>query len=197
MIKKSVINNTTDEAEKAFHLECMRKVAENRDEQAFTVLFEHFVPKLRAYSLAAQPGAALLADELAQEVMVKLWNKAHTFNPSKAGLNTWIFTLARNARIDYFRKNGRFLSEIEPDLIFANMTDDTQDPFSSAQNKAMENQIKEAINELPSDQAQAISKVFMEGKSHQLAADELGLPLGTVKSRVRLALGKLELLIRR
>lgn len=196
MIKRSVTNSIEDE-EKAFHLDCLRKVADDRNEQAFTVLFEHYVPKLRAYSLAAQPGAALLADELAQEVMVKLWNKAHTFNSSKASLNTWIFTLARNARIDYFRKNGRFVSEIEPDLIFANMTDDTQDPFSSAHSKALESHIKDAINELPNDQAQAICKVFMEGKSHQQAADELGLPLGTIKSRVRLALSKLELIVRR
>ncbi len=194
---KQTVNTSTDDAEKARLLACMVSVSEQQDEQAFAVLFEHYVPKLRAYSLSNQPGAALLADELAQEVMVKIWNKASTFNPAKASLNTWIFTLARNARIDYFRKNGRFISEVDPELIFSQLADESPDPFSSAQSKALEAHMKDAIKELPNDQAQAICKVFMEGKSHQQAALELGVQLGTVKSRVRLALSKLQLLVRR
>ncbi|CAA0125790.1 ECF RNA polymerase sigma factor RpoE [BD1-7 clade bacterium] len=176
---------------------CMQKVAQERCERSFAILFDHFAPRLKAYSLAAQPGAALIADELVQEVLVKVWNKAHTYNPEKAAVSTWIFTLARNARIDYLRKNGRYLSEIDPDIIFDKLEDESADPFADAQQRNAEDSVRHGMNQLPSDQAQALAKVYLEGKSHQEAADEMGLPLGTVKSRVRLALSKLEVLVRR
>ncbi len=175
--------------------QCIERVASKQDKEAFTTLFEYFAPKLKAYSLAAQPGAYLLADELAQEVMVKVWTKAHTFNPEKASLSTWVFTLARNSRIDYFRKNGRFLSNMDPDIIFQDMVDDTPSPFSNSYNDSLESRIKEGLKQLPQEQSQTIYKVFIEGKTHQEAADELYVPLGTIKSRIRLSLQKLQVLM--
>ena len=175
----------------------MAKVAEDRDKLAFEQLFDHFAPLLRSYSLAREPGAALLADDLAQEVMIKVWNKAHTYKPDMAAVSTWIFTLARNSRIDYLRRNGRFSTEIDPTEIFNNMEDEGPDPFQLAQQQRVESKIHEGLKQLPIEQAQVLAKVYLEGKSHQETSDELGLPLGTVKSRVRLALQKLELLLKR
>lgn len=175
----------------------MRAVACERDRAAFERLFDHFVPQLRAFSLAAQPGASLLADEIAQEVMIKVWNKAHTYNPEFASVGTWIFTLARNARIDYFRKNGRYESDIDPADLWLDVEDEQVDPFQIAQQKRSEEIIARELAELPGEQRQVLQKVYMEGKTHSEVAEELQLPLGTVKSRVRLALKKLAISIKR
>ncbi|MFT3931909.1 MAG: sigma-70 family RNA polymerase sigma factor [Spongiibacteraceae bacterium] len=172
-------------------------VAQQRSKPAFERLFDHFVPMLRAFSLAAQPGASLFADEIAQEVMIKIWNKAHLYNPEVASVSTWVFTLARNARIDYFRKNGRFQSDIDPETIWSELVDEHADPFQSALQRRSEELISRELAALPAEQQQVLHKVYMEGKSHTEAAEELNLPLGTVKSRVRLALKKLAISIKR
>jgi RNA polymerase sigma-70 factor (ECF subfamily) len=176
---------------------CMKAVAEDRNKQSFAELFDHFAPLLRAYSLAREPGAALVADELAQDVMIKVWNKAHTYKPEMAAVSTWIFTLARNSRIDQIRKNARFATDIDPTDLFNDLEDEDLGPFQNAQQQRAQQQVHDALKELPIEQAQVLAKVYLEGKSHQETADELSLPLGTVKSRVRLALQKLELLLKR
>ncbi len=172
----------------------MAAVANQRDIHAFEQLFDHFSPLLRAYSLAREPGASLIADELAQEVMIKVWNKAHTYHPEKANVNTWIFVLARNCRIDYLRRVGRFCTDIDPTEIFNQMEDEGPDPFQSTQQKKTELRIHNGLKQLPIEQSQVLAKVYLEGKSHQEVSNDLNLPLGTVKSRVRLALQKLEVL---
>jgi RNA polymerase sigma-70 factor (ECF subfamily) len=173
------------------------QIGDQQDEQAFSQLFDIFAPKIRAFSLAAQPGAAMVADELVQDVMLKIWNKAHLYQPKKAAASTWIFTLARNARIDYLRKNGRYTSEINPEDIYLNIVDESQDVFAATQQKQDEEHIRQSMAQLPVEQQQVLAKVYMEGKSHQQTANDLALPLGTVKSRVRLALNKLEVIMRR
>ncbi len=176
---------------------CMAKVANERDKSAFAELFDHYAPQLRAYSLAREPGAELVADELVQEVMTRVWLKAEKYNASLANLNTWIFTLARNCRIDYLRRNGRYASEIDPTDIFNDMEDEGPGPFQLAQQSRAEESIREGLKQLPREQSEILTKVYLEGKSHQQASEELKLPLGTVKSRVRLALKKLEVLVER
>ena len=188
------------EAKKAEQLKLsddMQAVGENRDRRAFERLFDHFVPMLRAFTLSAQPGASLLADEVAQEVMIKVWHKAHIYNPAVASVNTWIFTLARNARIDYLRKNSRHQSDIDPTNLWDTIVDEGPDPFQAAQQKRNESLISKELAQLPDEQQLALHKVYMEGKTHQEVAQELSLPLGTVKSRVRLALRKLSISISR
>ena len=178
-------------------LDAMTKVADARDTRALTDLFDHYAPRIRAFCLAAQPGANLMADDIAQEVMIRIWNKAHLYNPATASLNTWIFTIARNARIDYMRKNGRYQSDIDPEEFWSEMADENADPFREAQQQRDEERIREGLRQLPNEQQQVLSKVYLEGKSHSEASEELGLPLGTVKSRVRLALSKLSVIIKR
>jgi len=178
-------------------LDDLLAVAQRRDRPAFERLFDHFVPLLRSFSLAAQPGASLLADEVAQEVMIKVWQKAHTYNPKMAGVSTWVFTLARNARIDYLRKNSRHESDIDPNNLWGEIVDETADPFQAAQQKRSEETIEKELKTLPDEQHVALRKVYLEGKTHKEVAEELSLPLGTVKSRVRLALRKLAISIQR
>lgn len=175
----------------------MAEVAHNRCKESFSKLFDHFAPLIRSYSLAREPGAALVADELAQEVLIKIWDKAHTYKPEVAAVSTWVFTLARNCRIDQLRRNGRYTTEIDPTEIFQEMEDEDTDPFRSMQQKRVEEKIHEALKTLPIEQSQVLAKVYLESKSHQETAEELNLPLGTVKSRVRLALHKLELIVKR
>ncbi len=173
------------------------KVARHRDKAAFAQLFDHYAPMIRSYSLAREPGADLVADELVQEVMTRVWLKADKYNPRLANLNTWIFTLARNCRIDYLRRNSRYVSEIDPTDIFDDIEDEGPSPFQLVQQSRAEETIREGLKQLPREQAEILTKVYLEGKSHQEASEELQLPLGTVKSRVRLALKKLEVLVAR
>lgn len=174
---------------------CMARVANDRDKSAFAELFDHYAPQIRAYSLAREPGSDLVADDLVQEVMTRVWLKAASYNPGLANLNTWIFTLARNCRIDYLRRNSRYATEIDPTDMFNEMEDEGPDPFQLAQQSRVEESIREGLKQLPREQSEILTKVYLEGKSHQQASDELKLPLGTVKSRVRLALKKLEVLV--
>ncbi|MFT5118714.1 MAG: RNA polymerase sigma factor (sigma-70 family) [Kiritimatiellia bacterium] len=174
----------------------MDKVALDRDKNAFSLLFDHFAPLLRSFSLAREPGAALMADDLAQVVMIKVWEKAHTYNSEKASLSTWVYTLARNSRIDMLRRNGRYTTDIDPEYLWQDIVDESTDPFLDVQQKRIEKDIAHAFKQLPIDQSLVLTKVFMQGKTHQESAHELGLALGTVKSRIRLALKKMKILVR-
>ena len=191
------MNTVSDTTSETTLLADIELVASKRDTHALTRLFDHYAPRIRSFCLASHPGSNLMADDIAQEVMIRLWNKAHLYNPSSASLNTWVFTIARNARIDYMRKNGRYQSDIDPESFWNEMVDESADPFREAQQKRDETRIREGLMQLPSDQRQVLSKVYLEGKSHSEASEELGLPLGTVKSRVRLALNKLSVFIKR
>jgi RNA polymerase sigma factor (sigma-70 family) len=189
------IKSSTELTEKL--RDCIVRVADHRDKAAFSILFDHYAPLIRAYSLARDPGANLVADELAQEVMIRIWLKAGSYNSQLANINTWIYTLARNCRIDYFRRNGRFVSEIDPTEIFNNMEDEGPSPFQLAHQSRLENNIRAGLEKLPREQSEILTKVYLEGKSHQQTSEELKLPLGTVKSRVRLAIKKLKVLVAR
>ena len=173
----------------------LNRVAKERDREAFAQLFDHYAPLIRAYSLVREAGADLVADELVQEVMTRVWLKADKYNHRLANLNTWIFTLARNCRIDYLRRNSRYLTEIDPTDIFNEIEDEGPGPFEQVQQSRAQESIRNGLKQLPREQAEILTKVYLEGKSHQQASDELKLPLGTVKSRVRLALKKLEVLV--
>jgi RNA polymerase sigma-70 factor (ECF subfamily) len=175
----------------------MTAVALNRDREAFARLFDEFLPRIRSFCLAARPGYTLLAEEVAQEVMIKVWNKAHTYNAEAAAVSTWIFTLARNARIDYLRKNSRHESNIDPTDLWEEVVDEESDPFMTTLQKRSEEEIKKAIKGLPQDQIQVLTKIYMEGNTHSEVSEELNIPLGTVKSRVRLALKKLAISVKR
>lgn len=191
----AMTNHQTSRDKLATLSACMLRVAENRDKRAYAEIFDHYAPLLRAYSLMRDPGAELVADELVQEVMIRVWLKADKYNHKLSNLNTWIFTLARNCRIDYLRRNSRYASEIDPAEWFEQIEDESPGPFQQVQTSRIEESIRAGLGELPREQSEILTKVYLEGKSHQQTSEELALPLGTVKSRVRLALKKLEVLV--
>ena len=194
----ALMETTTPKSDKLAQLSAaIARVAENRDQAAFAELFDHYAPLIRAYSLAREPGADLIADELVQEVMTRVWLKAAKYNARLANLNTWIFTLARNCRIDYLRRNSRYVTEIDPTDVFNDMEDEGPGPFQLVQQSRVQQNIRAGLEQLPREQSEILTKVYLEGKSHQQTSEELKLPLGTVKSRVRLALKKLEVLVSR
>jgi len=168
----------------------LQKVA-NKDRGAYAKLFAHFAPRIKSFALMMRSNLTNqeMADELVQEVMLKVWLKASSFNPAKASVNTWIFTIARNARIDYIRKKMRGDVNVDNDAIWE--LEDEHEPVSSLEELRIQKHMHSAIDELPSEQADALKQIYLEGKSHAEVAEQSQLPLGTVKSRVRLAMVKL------
>lgn len=174
---------------------CLRQVAERQDRDAFSRLFNHFAPLIKAFALSGSALAANHADELVQEVMIKVWQKAGGFDPQKAAASTWVYTIARNARTDLYRRLQKFDTPLSADDIWPDETEEA--PLLAVQQQRDASRIRELMRQLPGEQAQILAKIYMEGKSHSEVAAELGLPLGTVKSRVRLAMQKLQLLVER
>jgi RNA polymerase sigma factor (sigma-70 family) len=171
--------------------ECLTLIGKNEDRAAFTRLYRHFAPLMKAFAYSGSTMSANHADELVQEVMLKVWQKSGAFNAEKAAASTWIYTIARNCRTDMYRRLKKFdTSLIAEDLSSAEATEEA---FVVLHQKRGRDRIRELMNELPADQAQILAKVYMEGKSHSEAASELDIPLGTVKSRVRLAIQKLQI----
>jgi RNA polymerase sigma-70 factor (ECF subfamily) len=174
---------------------CLQQVAQQQDREAFSRLFGHFAPLVKAFAISGSAHSAAHADELVQEVMIKVWQKAKAYDPAKAAASTWIYTIARNCRTDMYRRLQKFDTPISADDIWPDESDD--EPFVAVQQRRDAARVKELLGELPHEQAQILAKVYMEGKSHSEVAEELELPLGTVKSRVRLAMQKLQVLIER
>lgn len=175
--------------------ECLRLIAQNQDRAAFTRLFRHFAPLLKSFAYAGSTLSANHADELVQEVMLKVWQKSAGFDAQKAAASTWIYTIARNCRTDLFRRLQKFDTPLSADDVFE--VQESEEAFTVLHQKRSRDRIRALMSELPSDQSLILAKVYMEGKSHSEVAAELQLPLGTVKSRVRLALQKLHIQLER
>lgn len=171
-------------------------IGKAQDRQAFIRFFEHFAPMIKGYFLsnAGQSLSSSMVDELIQEVMLKVWTKASKFDPEKAAASTWLFTMARNTRIDMLRRQARHNTEVlETEDVWA--TEEEESPIALLQQQRDKNLISDSISELPPEQSQVVRQIYMEGKTHSAVAEELKLPLGTVKSRLRLALAKMKIQI--
>jgi len=157
------------------------------DRAAFIVIFERYAGRINGFLIraGAEPG---LAEEAAQEVMVTLWRRAALFDPERGSATTWIFTLARNKRVDLIRRAARAAPDADEPSFQA-------DPIESAEaslaNAARDRAVREAVAALGPDQKEAVRLAFFSGLSHSEIAERLDLPVGTVKSRLRLAFGKL------
>lgn len=172
------------------------EIGRKQDRQAFMRFFQHFAPLIKGYFLGSNgPNmSSNMIDELIQEVMLKVWTKASQFDPEKAAASTWLFTMARNTRIDMLRRQSRHKTEVlETEDVWA--TDEEESPVALLQQQRDTGLIREAIKELPQEQARVVQMIYLEGKTHSVASEELQLPLGTVKSRLRLALAKMKLKI--
>ena len=164
-------------------------IAARQDRAAFATLFAHYAPRLKGYLLRLGLGPAQ-AEDLAQEVMVTVWRKAGQFDRAQASVATWIYRIARNRRIDAFRREQRaVLDADDPGL----QPSAEPAPDAGLDATEREEQVRAALAELPSEQVDLVRRAFYEGLSHRQIADVTGLALGTVKSRLRLAFQKLRI----
>ncbi|MEL6168849.1 MAG: sigma-70 family RNA polymerase sigma factor [Pseudomonadota bacterium] len=163
----------------------IRSIRDNSDQAAFVEVFRHFAPRVKAYLMktgASEP----LAEECMQEAMATVWKKANLFDPTRASAATWIFTIARNRRIDMIRKQRRPEPE---ELSWGPEAEPDQEDVLSLQQET--SRLLEALRTLPEKQRELIEHAYFGDLSHSQIAAETGLPLGTIKSRIRLALEKL------
>ncbi len=158
-------------------------MADAQDRSAFAALFEHFAPRINAF-LQRQGSDPAQAEEVVQETMVNVWRKASLFDPARASASTWVFTIARNLRIDMIRKASR----PEPDMMDPAFVPDADPPPEEiiVRNQTA-GRLKDAVAKLPQAQQDVLRLAFFEEKAHPQVAEELDIPLGTVKSRIRLA----------
>jgi RNA polymerase sigma-70 factor, ECF subfamily len=162
-------------------------VADSGDKEAFRRLFEYFSPRVRAFITrqGTDPGTS---EEVVQETFINIWKKARLFDPEKAAVSTWIFAIARNARIDLLRKVHRPMPDFDDPAFVTAEEPSAHQLVSRAQESK---RLKEMLAMLPPEQQEVLRLAFFEEKTHPEVAAELGVPLGTVKSRIRLALGRI------
>ena len=159
--------------------DCMERVAQERDKKSFMQIFDHFSPRVNSY-LQGQGVDAAAAEDLTQEALLALWNKAHLYRRDKAAVSTWLFRVARNLWIDKLRKQRGIAYESEDEI--NDLVD--HDPTLDADG----DRLLAVMETLPSNQASVVYKSYYEGKSHSEIAEETGMPLGSVKSSLRLAI---------
>ena len=169
----------------------VRAVATLKDRAAFGELFQHFAPRLKAFMMKGGADGDT-AEELAQEAMIQVWRRAESFDPSRAAASTWVYTIARNKRIDRLRRERRpAMSEEEYVSALGTAEGGAGRGDAAAERSQDEGRLARSLESLPEDQATVVKMAFYEDKSHSAIAAELRLPLGTVKSRIRLALTRL------
>ena len=165
----------------------VRAIANDADRQAFAALFDFYAPRIKGVLVRAGTTPEL-AEEIAQEALLSVWRKAALFAPARASVATWIFTIARNLRIDHARR-GRGVSA---DTIYKVLSgSDPERPDHRLESAQRDAGVRHALDALTSDQVAVVRLSFYEDKPHAEIAETLGLPLGTVKSRLRLAMTKL------
>lgn len=166
----------------------VRAIAEHRDREAFTRIFDHFTPRIEAYLIRLGIDRAG-AEEVAQEVMVTLWHKAQLFDPAKSSLSTWLYRIARNRRIDLVRRSRT--DYVDPHSAVIVDIPDLGDADQKIDAQQRDDLVRGLVGALPEDQRQLVALAFYESLSHSQIAARTGIPLGTVKSRLRLAFGRL------
>ena len=171
-------------------------VATRRDHAAFVALFEHFAPRVKTFMLRSGASEAT-AEEIAQETMLSVWRKADSFVSGSTGAAAWIFTIARNLRIDALRRERRNGCEFDSDrdMTIECRVDEQSTPESQVAAVQLEQCVRKAMGRLSSEQSRVIELSFFEDKAHGEIAEHLQIPLGTVKSRLRLAITRLRTLL--
>jgi RNA polymerase sigma-70 factor (ECF subfamily) len=165
----------------------MDAIAERQDRDAFAEIFAFYAPRVKAYVLRL--GAAeTLAEEITQEVMIVVWRKAQLFDRRQASVSTWIFRVARNRRIDAARRTKLDAFDPEEPMLAPAPVEQADESLSQTER---ESRVRAALADLPPEQLSLLQAAFYEGLSHRDIAERTGIPLGTVKSRIRLAFARL------
>lgn len=164
--------------------EWVSRIARFRDRDAFKLLFEHFAGRLKSYMLRRGFDDAS-AEDCAQETMLTVWRKAHLFDPARATASAWIYTIARNRFVDILRRE-RHACELAADVLSPE-----QNPEQTLCDEQGARRVRAAIGALPLAQSEILRRAFFEDETHTMIAQDLSVPLGTVKSRIRLATTRL------
>lgn len=185
--RPALASNTDEEITQQSLSQMLTAVGQSKDIEAFESLFRYYGPRVRAYmAKLARDGQA--AEELMQETMLAVWNKAHQFDPARGNVSSWIFTIARNLRIDSYRKDKRpTFDPSDPAFV----PDDVPPADVEFEGRQQADRLHRAMETLPSEQLELLKLAFFNEESHSTIAAKLGLPMGTVKSRIRLAFAKL------
>ena len=174
-----------DEALRARRL--LIAIGESQDRLAFRDLFDAFAPRLRSF-IGSRGTSPDMVEEVVQETFVNIWRKARLYDPSKASASTWVFTIARNVRIDLLRKINRPVPDMHDPALVAEPEPGADQVIERSQEAA---RLKQAIATLPGEQQEVLRMAFIEEKTHAEISAQLDIPLGTIKSRIRLAFGRI------
>ena len=167
--------------------ELLVRVGRDRDKSAFAELFDYFAPRVKSFLLRFGTDMSM-AEEIAQEAMIMVWRRAETYDSRQSAASTWIFTIARNKRIDRLRRENRPLPDMTDPAVMPESIETGEIQVARMQ---QEKKIRHALKNLPEEQAKMIFSAYYEEKSHREIAEESGVALGTVKSRIRLALNRM------
>ncbi|KHA60093.1 RNA polymerase sigma factor [Vibrio variabilis] len=187
-------NVDTQNFSKSDWASCMERVKQ-QDKQAFALVFKHFSPRLKQFTYR-HVGNEQVAMEMVQETLATVWQKSALFNSEKSSLSTWIFTIARNLCFDMLRRQKGRDQHIHSEDIWPNdyCPPDMVEHYSPEADR-MKEQVVKFLDTLPEAQRKVVQAVYLEDLPHQQVADMLDIPLGTVKSRLRLAVEKLRISI--
>src|ERR1043165_4815017 len=179
---------TLAEADREHFADLLVLVATRQDRTAYAELFSYYAPRVKSYLMRLGADNAQ-AEEIAQDVMVTVWRKAGLFDRRQASVSTWIFRIARNRRIDVFRRTKR--PDLDPEETMI-LPSGVEAPEARIEAMETRTRVRAAMKELPEEQVQLLRLAFYEGLSHREIAEKLDVPLGTVKSRIRLAFAKMK-----
>ncbi|MEP1144831.1 MAG: sigma-70 family RNA polymerase sigma factor [Henriciella sp.] len=183
----SLVTTGSDPSERDRLADCVEQIASARSRAAFAEIFEYFAPRLKSYLIRLGSDAPS-AEEVMQEVMLNVWRKAEQYDRKQASVSTWIFRIARNRRIDMLRRTNKPELDAEDPML---QPATTEQPDITVNRGQLEVKVREVIETLPAEQLVLLKAAFYEGLSHSEIAKAYGLPLGTVKSRIRLAFSRL------
>ncbi len=170
------------------HARLVARVADVRDRAAFAALYDHFAPRLLGWLMRSGSERGT-AEEITQEVMTTLWTKAHLFDPAKSSLATWLHRVARNRRIDLVRRDRSGAIDFDDPWFDPEPVESAEGALEGREREVL---VAAALDGLPEEQKAMIRLAFFDDLSHSQIAEATGLPLGTVKSRIRLAFARLK-----
>lgn len=165
------------------------RIASTQDRGAFAELFQHYAPRVKAMMMR-RGASADRAEDLAQETLLRLWRKAAQYDPGRASASAWVYTIARNVSVDLVRRDGRAAAWLEEQGRFEE-EEDAEQPEQHLLIAEREDLVRSTLAMLPEEQLRVVRLSFFDGLAHSEIAELLGIPLGTVKSRIRLALQRL------